>query len=250
MAWDLLRHAAAMLWRNMGAALRVSIGPSLVGVLIVGLLLGLGVLAAGQGQRGIALLALLLASLFLIGWTAVAWHRRVLLDEPVGLLPPPDWGRAWPYVGRVVLLSLVVAVAAIPFVLALPLVLGRPRGVAGVVMDPPGVVPVLAALLVASTVLGWLFLRLALVLPARALDRPMRLDESWSATAPASGAVLALAAALAGLNLLPPVVIDAALGPTLAASAASIALGWATGMLALSLLTTLYGHLVERRPLG
>jgi DMSO reductase anchor subunit len=96
--------------------------------------------------------------------------------------------------------------------------------------------------------LGWVAMRLSLVLPARAVDRPLSFGDSWAATDPASGAIAMVVLALATLN----VVLSLALGQlgfSLATALLSIVVQWFTAMLGLSVLTTLYGALVQRRPL-
>ena len=54
---------------------------------------------------------------------------------------------------------------------------------------------------------------------------------------------------LAILNTVLSALLGAVLGSSLLLSLAQLVVGWFTTMLALSVLTTLYGHLVERGPL-
>jgi hypothetical protein len=178
--------------------------------------------------------------LFALSWVAVAWHRYVLLEERSGLLPPLRQDLVWPYLGRTILLSLVILLLAIPvaFVVGLPLAMSE----SFVMLLIMGVLTTLA--------LGWAAMRLSLVFPARAVDRPMGFGESWSATAPASGGILVVVLVLAIINEVLGRLIPALFGVNLVAQLLNLAVLWFTAMLGLSVLTTLYGHLVERRTLA
>jgi hypothetical protein len=248
----ILRHGLSMLLRNLGPALRVSVGPFLIAIVaVVALLLlasGLGVVgldpATGTVTAAPTVLVLLalvavLVVLVVFSWVAVAWHRYILKEEPPGLLPPFRADLVWPYLGRSVLLALILIVAAIPLSLVLGLVAGSLGSVAAAVVMG----------LALSLVLGWIGTRLSLVLPARAVDRPMTFGESWAATAPASGAILAVVLILALLNMVLGTLFTAILGENLLSAILDLIVQWFTTMLGLSVLTTLYGHLVERRPL-
>ena len=242
MGWEVVRHAAGMIWRNLGPALRVTVGPGLLGGMLLGILLTFAVaVVASDGPRLLVVLAgaaMLAALLVTFAWSAVAWHRFVLLEEPAGVFPPFDWTRVGPYAGRSLLLGLMVGIAVLPLAYLGTQVLGPGSGTEVVLSLSLGVLA------------GWALTRLSLALPAAAVGRRLSFGESWQATAPASGAVLVTALALVGLNLavtLP--VLGRPPGDPLSL-AVSIAGGWVTGMLGLSVLTTLYGHLVERRPLA
>ena len=92
--------------------------------------------------------------------------------------------------------------------------------------------------------------RLSLSLPAAALGEPMGFGASWGATKGAGGDILVLAI----LSVVAAVVIDlppAFIFPnlTILAVAWQFATGWVILMVGVSILTTLYGHYVERRPL-
>lgn len=246
---DIVRHGVDMLLRNLGPALRVSVGPFLLGLAVAALLaaLGLGGLgldpAAGEveGGLGLALGGFLSATvlLFAFSWVAVAWHRFILREETPGLLPPLRADLVWPYLGRSILIAIALILVAIPLSLVLGLVAGTSRSVAAAVMG-----------LVMALVLGWIGTRLSLVLPARAVERPMTFGESWAATAPASSAVFGAVLALALLNVVLGLLFGAIFGENLLSALLSLAVQWFTTMLGLSVLTTLYGHLVERRPLA
>ncbi len=247
---DIVRHGADMLLRNLGPALRVSVGPFLIAVVASLLLTALGLGSFGvdqttgavQGGLGFALgmLVTILVVLFVFSWIAVAWHRYILKEEGPGLLPPLRADLVWPYLGRSVLIALLLIVVAIPLMLVLgPLVAGtQSLAVVGIVW------------LIMALVLGWIGTRLSLVLPACALERPMTFRESWAATAPASGAIFLVVLILALINVVLSALFALVLGENIVSALLSLAVQWFVTMLGLSVLTTLYGHLVERRALA
>jgi len=251
---DIVRHGVDMLLRNLGPALRVSVGPFLLATLVVIVLgaLGFGALALDpsaaslEGGAGLALggllssLVLLVVILFAVSWIAVAWHRYILKEEAPGLLPPLRADLVWPYLGRSILIALILIVVAIPLGLVFGLVVGASGSVAAA-----SLVGLLMAL-----VLGWVGTRLSLVLPARAVERSMTFGESWAITAPASGAIFLVVLILALISIVLSSLLTLILGDNIFSGLLSLALQWFTTMLGLSVLTTLYGHLVEHRPLA
>lgn len=256
---EVVQHGVSMLLRNLGPAVRISIGPLVIGAAVVVLLalLGLGSIATLLGPAGgsadpAAMEALgagaavgaLIAGvvwLFVLSWIAVAWHRYVLLEEKSGLLPPLRQALVWPYLGRTILLALLLALVAIPAGMVLAFVFGVSGGSIGATL--------LGGLLL-WLLLGWIAMRLSLVLPARAVDRPMSFGESWAATAPASGGIFVVVLVLGVINVVLSWVFGALFGGNLLGAILSLILQWFTAMLGLSVLTTLYGHLVERRTLA
>jgi hypothetical protein len=100
------------------------------------------------------------------------------------------------------------------------------------------------------TLLTWLWFRMALVLPASAVGRPIGVADSWRATRRADGAIFLMGGALIvlswGLRLVFPAQFVAPWVALLAAGA----IHGLTVMLGISVLTTLHGHLVEGRPLS
>ena len=90
MGWEIVRHSFAMLFRNLGNALRISVGPFLIGLAVSFLILGvfgsnLDALPQDieQGQLppelALAVLLIVLVFIFASAWIAVAWHRLGVL---------------------------------------------------------------------------------------------------------------------------------------------------------------------------
>ena len=99
-------------------------------------------------------------------------------------------------------------------------------------------------------VVSVLYLRMALILPAVALDEGLSLSQAWAASSGFSGAILVLALALAFLNVSVSMLLELVLVPVLPqllSSGISLAFEWFYFMLNISILSTLYGHIVQKR---
>lgn len=265
LGWRLFARAVTLVTDNIGAALRVSLIPYGVFALIVALVgeptagFDLGAVApeepvvdgAGEvvspdgipapvGNPVTALLGLLLY-LFVMLWVAVAWHRFALLDEvPGGWLPAVKGERLLGYLWR----SFVIGLFAITAIVLANLLLGT------LLLPLLGAGAGLNAMFAAvSFFVGMvIFYRLAPVLPARAVDRPMTYGDALRAT---SGHVqtvmiLALLTAALSLGLQLPVFLEGARGAVTVVY--ELVVGWISLMVGAGVLTVLYGHLVEGRP--
>lgn len=248
--WHIFTHSAGLVFRNLDAALRLSWLPYLAHVAAQFYLLANPGLME-RAEAGAALppgdtgpyalfLLLQLAALVASLWIAVNWHRFVLLEEvPRGGLPPFRGRLMLGYLGRSVMISLLLVVAL--FILAIP---------AGLLMGalPGAVLPLLFA--VATGVL-YIFLRLGVILPGGALGQRISLHQAWQATGRESAAIamLALLSVLAiGLLMVPD--IFAGGGLSLLSTLYGLAVGWVMTMVGASLLTSLYGICVEGRSIG
>ncbi|MCC5986592.1 MAG: hypothetical protein JJT95_02850 [Pararhodobacter sp.] len=253
----ILTHAIGMVLGNLGPALRISgLLMAFQFALVVGL--GLQVLYLSidpvQMQHIDPLDAVLpaaapllwLVQLFSALWIAVAWHRFILCEEaPVGIVPHFRGRVMLRYLGVGLLYVLILLLAAIPLFLLAFLLIGPAA------LVRPGWWPMAVFLGVVWLPLVFIAYRLAPILPAAALGERLQLKEAWYRTGTAGLAlvVLALASgllyALASLPLAPL----ARIAPTLA-FLWGFALHWASLMVGASVLTTLYGHFIEDRPLN
>lgn len=241
----MLIHAVDQILYSPGAALGISVMPL---VLLVALTQGTGAwlassFSAGQGPPGgfagafASTLLAVLAGWVLLTSVAVRWHRFVLRGEkPSDWLPRWHGGRVAGYMLRGLLIGVVVGLPTVLALLVVSTALAR------------SILPLLAAVLAIQFAAGWAALRLSASLPAVALGERMGLGEAWAATAPASGAVALLVAILA----LGDLALDALVGvlPTAPGLVVAVVAGWAALMLGIAVLTTLYGHLAEGRPLS
>ena len=245
MAFRIFVHAFRMVFGNFGAAVRISM-PMIVVTLLGVLVLpqgGVGDAAAPADQLSSLLsgpfLIWLLAYLVATLWVAVAWHRYCLREEyPGAVLPAFHADRILGYLGWSILIMLVAIVASV---------------VAGLVIGAIAALaqsPVLAGLLWLGWfgMLLWLIQRLSLVLPASAVNESQSLRQSWEATRPLSGTILAVAlmfalfSVLLGQAALPFFGVSAVLGGLVNGVAQ-----WISTMLGLSILTTIYGICIEGR---
>ena len=95
-----------------------------------------------------------------------------------------------------------------------------------------------------------LYLRLALILPAVALDEGLTIREAWEASAGYTGAIIVLALVLTFLNIIVGTGLEMANGTVLPGWLYFVLSGgfnWFYFMLNISILSTLYGHIVQKR---
>lgn len=250
-AWSILKHAFRMIFFDFGALAR-AIAPG-VGLFALAILVvmvssaGLAGISAGTGAGwGIVgaiggLLLAIYAGLMIV----VTWHRYVLLtDEARAAGLTPAAGPIFSYLGRTLLICLALMVPTF----ALLMVIGASMNVTGGAEDlGPSA---LAGSALGLITLSWLGLRMSLILPAAAIEKPMALMESWRATAPLSFQILLLVLALLAINFGLGIVVGfvEVFSPILATLMNLVVSLFAT-LLGASVLTTLYGHLVEGRAL-
>jgi hypothetical protein len=187
-------------------------------------------------------LIILVLSIVVFAWMAVAWHRYILLDEfPEGQLPPFDQRRMLSYIGFSLLIGLIAAVAAV--------IVGSIVGLLVVIIPFLWFIASIAAF-AAALIVGY---RLAPILAAKAVDKPLTLREAWAAT---NGAnvdiiVLAIVSAVAAFVIDIPAYVVGMLGTpgVWLATIWTLGTGWVKIMVGISVVTTIYGYYVEKRQL-
>jgi hypothetical protein len=102
-----------------------------------------------------------------------------------------------------------------------------------------------------GAVLSYFWFRVAVILPGTALGKPLTVGRGWAATAGIKGAIFSAALILVLLN----VGVTILLGPIMAGmpivgTLINLAVNWVTLMVGVSILTTLYGHVIEGRDLA
>lgn len=256
MSLQIVLHTLKMIFRNLGQALRVSVGPYLI-LIVLSLLVFMVFGGAGSqltsGNAGAALgsglATLLLVPLFLFvtSWVAVSWHRFILKEEYTGLLPEVSGRPIWPYAWKAILLALIVMVVAIPLffilgTLSLPFV-GANGG---------GGFPIIATLtfMIVFVLISVVSMRLGIALVGTALGEPMPFRDAWAATAPVNGTIVGVAVILGIFNaVISLLLIPLTYAIPLIATVVSLGFNWLTMMVGISILTTLYGHVIQERPL-
>ncbi len=254
MSWIFVRHALEMIFGNFTNALKVSVGPTLLlfaAGYVVFLMNDLSQSDLVQLQNGgipvdservglvFGVLALFLIGWFLFSWVAVSWHRFILLEEYPGFLPAFRASEVFAYMGKTIVLFLLMFVTALvgAFVLSLLSILGpRAAELGGLAL---------------GFVISYLWFRISLGLPAAAIGQSMKVGESLERTKPVAGQIAGMVLILVGLNFALGLVQNHILaGLPYIGIVFSVCVDWLTFMLGFSILTTLYGYLVEGRSLN
>lgn len=256
MALQIIIHTFRMIFGNIGQALRVSLGPYAILILAGFVLFSFAGVTTNLSANptdmmmspAVGLIPILMLPLimFVTAWVAVSWHRFILLEEYSGFLPAVSGRPIWSYAGKAIVLGLLLMLLAIPLFLVIGLV------AAPFIGDGTGGTPVVATLIfgVAFVLLSVVSLRLGVALVGTALGKPMTFGESWAATAPINGVIVNVALLLVVINVVPGIILTPLTQALpLVGSVLELALTWLTMMLGVSILTTLYGHVIEDRPL-
>ena len=250
---QLFTHSIRQVFNNLGPALRIS-GVLYLAQVAASLLLGASAMMNSEANAAairagnfpwFGFVVFILVALVTSLWIAVGWHRYVLkLEIPTGIVPPLHADRILAYFGRSILLGLVLVLigVVIGFVVGLVLIpiVGKSPGIGTAILF--GVLIYVPVAIVSY--------RLSLSLPAAALGEPMGFGASWAATKGAGGDIIVLAI----LSVVAAAVIDlppAYIFPNLAilATVWQLVTSWIFLMVGVSILTTLYGHYAEHRPL-
>lgn len=249
--WQIFVHSVRQVFGNLEGALRVSGVLYLVQIGVAVLFGGGMMMASGQmmqnGPGAGALLGVLVVALVAVVtglWIAVGWHRYVLLGEKAAIVPTYRGDRIWAYLVR----SLGYGVIMVVVGAVLGAVLGSIFG--GMVADAPvAVVMILMGFLIYLPVLVIGF-RLTAGLPAAALGVGNTFMSGWDATKGQMADVISLAAIVVavsvGLELIGYYLFGRIPGISVIWS---LGIGWVRMMVGISIVTTLYGHYVEKRAL-
>jgi len=189
-------------------------------------------------QYWLTMLGLIIINVFFSAWVAVIWHRFMLLGEgPVSFMPTFRADNVLGYILKSLMLGLVLMAAMIPAMIVM-VILGM--------ISPPIMT---LGIVFAGIYLFYVSLRISLILPAKSIGKDMLVSQSWSATGSAGMAILLAALMLgvftAGLQAIPQYLISNAVLKLIVGSC----VGWLSLMLGVSILTTLYGYLIEGRSL-
>lgn len=246
MALRLFMHSVNLVFTQLNGALRIS-GVLYLATLALSILGYFLFVQSAMTEPGMPLpsLIIVLVTSVIYMWIAVAWHRFVLLDEmPQGMLPPFYNDRILAYLGRSLLICLVVLAIAVvvSFVSA---AIATMSGAPYVAMSLTTLAVIFIALVVSY--------RLAPMFPGAAVNRSIGLREAWAATAPANNTIVALALISAVASFL--VDIPAYLVGNIPALAIfglfwSAVTSWFKLLIGVSILTTIYGVYVEKRTIA
>lgn len=255
LAFSIVLHALRQLCSRSHAIMLLS-APPLVGwlafqggpVLVYG---GVAVRLTGGAALAMIGLAVLILALWLN--MNVAWHRHVLLGEPPLLWAKGRGRQLLSFVGQAALLVLVllpaVAAAFLTMHVFFRVVVDGHRDLAALAAQG---LPVWFKVLnfVVGALLLALLLRLSTALAGAALRQPRPLGTAWRATRAQAPTFILLGAVMSAtqlaLPLAAPMLITA---PWPVIILTSTLATWLSGLLWLSVATTLWGHFVEGRAL-
>lgn len=248
----IFKHALTMVLRNWKQAFKL-------GALPMGIIVVVGVVfsrthmdsfvatglnefevTAQGGAAGLAFFLGWIISMFCVLWAMVNWHRYVILEEyPDGWVPPLHADRIFGYLGRILLLVLVMFVVMIPI------------GIGAAIFSaiaPPLAVVFMAVAYIAVIILMY---RLVVIMPAAAIGKPIGLKEALEATKGANLDIAVLLVTLFLANVAVQLVglLIAYFVPVVGLVALA-ACGFILALTGVSVLTTFYGHYIEGRPIG
>jgi len=170
-------------------------------------------------------------------WIAVAWHRFVLTGEVArGWVPVFHGSEIMGYLGRSMMIGLLVVLGVVAASIPVGLIsIGLPVLAGGMSLALIGFA-------------AYLFFRLGVMLPAAAMGERLALSKAWDATKGESATILTLAMIVVGGSVIiqlpswfnedPSSIINLVY---------SLVVNWFATIIGISVLTTLYGHFVEKR---
>ncbi|MBL4929080.1 hypothetical protein [Fuscibacter oryzae] len=254
---ELFLHSVRQVTGNLDGALRVSALPILIQTVVVllfmgGAMMGMGgpgaMAGGGMGMgagMGLGMLIVMVVAVVTSLWLAVAWHRYVLLNEqPQGFVPPYNGERMMGYFGRSLGYGLIVVIAGAVLGTIIGSLLSPLLSGGGVV-----VFLILMAVLVQLPMI-YLAFRLTTALPGSAVGSGLPFMAGWEATKGASADILVLSAIAVGAHLVLAVLGFLIFDRIPVVSILwNVAVTWLVTMVGVSILTTLYGHYIEKRPL-
>ncbi len=240
--WQIFRYSFWMVINNLETAFRLSVVlyalQALNQVLVLLYAPEEPVTGTPVGlEIGVIFLVTGFLAIFASLWIAVAWHRFVLTGESEeGAVPPLHGSLILGYLGRSIMIGLIIALALIA--------VGVPLLMASMAAPLIGFVMLIGLLVIGA----YLFLRLGLILPAGAVGQKLSLREAWMATAKDHGSILVLALIVVLLSAL--VQLPTWLNPeprSFINLVYSVVTGWFGTMIGVSVLTTLFAVYIEGR---
>lgn len=209
----------------------------------------LGVVAANREQYGTTLF---LVTLLIVGpavWVggtivAIGWHRFVLREDTFGKML--IYQNGWPvgsYILALLRLSVILVMCLIPLALVFVFIPSFADTGLSFVFN--------TAIAFAVT---WLFLRIGLVFPAMAVGERLGFRGSFNMTRPLARDLLVTSGLLILLQTLPEIlnmiaVATEAISLLVLLLPISLFFSWVNLFLSIGILTVLYGHLYENRPI-
>lgn len=244
--FNILDHSIQMIFRNFGSIVKLALMPTIILIAVfAGFFTLLEGASFGEGVSAELVLFSFAAVIIAIAcmlWIIVGWHRFVLLEEyPNGWGAPFRAGRILSYAAHSLWVSFILSIClAVPLFLILPMVFQT------------GNFPNISLLSnVVSFVGTMIFLRLSVILPSAAIGKSIGIGAAWRATKGSMGALAVITAAVFAANFVASNVQTVAEygDPPFYVEILHIVVDVAVALLGISIITTLYGHYVEGRPI-
>jgi len=239
--WRIFKHAWRLSVDNRSTALKI-VAPFFAVTMLLQVVMTIYVEMeiANATILKVMLLATALFGFLASLWIAVAWHRFILIDEYPKTIPAFHGARIFSYFISGLLIGLMAFLVIIPLFVA-----------TGILQNanffPWFSFPIWCAAVVGLTIIT---MRLMTLLPAAALGKPLTVRDTWQVTKGQNGTFFGLAVLLF-LFALPFRIVSLLLNesPLLVGTIWETFSNIVLLIVTLSVLTTLYGHYVEKRPL-
>lgn len=243
-SWSIFKHAVTLTAGHWRIAVKIVVPFIIVGVIMKAIIF-LYAIYAMAGEPSGTVWSLIIAAYVLFCvisflWIAVSWHRFILIDEYPQSIPVFHGDRIASYFGCSLLIGLITAAPLIPLAL-LNGIIGVADGavIVGLIVSVAGILA-----------LSIMTMRLMTLLPGAALGDALSIQDMWQVTKGQNRTFLGLSILLF-LIAIPFQLISRSLSQISIVFSGiwDIVSDYALLMLGLSVLTTLYGHYVEKRPL-
>ncbi len=250
----ILKHALRQVFGNLQGALKVSavlyLAQFVVGLALTGgAVLGMGspqdMMAGGGPGAGffLGLMVAVVVSVVIGLWIAVGWHRYILLGEEASYVPVFRGDRMGAYFLRGLGYGLILAIIGMIWGTIIGFVLGSISGGSMAFM----VVGLALLVYLPLLVLGF---RMTSDLPSTALNAGHPFMTGWAATAGATADLAVMAVIIVVAELVIGGIGQVLFGQIAVLSLIwSLIVGWVQIIVGVSVLTTLYGHYIEKREL-
>ncbi|WP_170570949.1 hypothetical protein [Ruegeria atlantica] len=268
LGWYIFAYAVLLVLKNVFSAIRVFWAPVFLSFAVFFLCLHLSGLGEaylsgigevfGWGEKIVVpdaailkfffpwFFVLIVVNAILTAWGVTAWHRYILLGEfSYGLIPPLNIARIGGYILRAFLLGAITLVLFLPFILVY---FG-----AFEIFAQFGLLFGILAALVAAVVFSMVVFRWSLILPAYAIGNPITLGESWRAWSnipKPNRAIIGLIIANSVTQSFLGIAIEKLAHMPAYQAIFAISAQVFVFVLNITILTTLYGYVVENRRLS
>ena len=250
MSLRILLHSYRMIANNPSEVFRIAFMPWIATIILlfVSSLVRFGVLLpqasdiAGNPMSSIGTFLISLVSIIgflcIYLWLIVGWHRFILLGEGPNRFFPNwhgDKNLAYFLCCLMIALTLIIPMIISGFIIGS---IGVHGGVAILVIVSFGL----------NLFVSFIVMRISLILPAAAIGERMKISESWHATDGQSMTIFKLALTLAIMFTVVGTFINAMAGNTFGVLFGQLINGL-FGLYSVSIITTLYGLIIEKREL-